>query len=116
VKTDIDPFAIFFPPILTLIVIALGYSQSRSIRGGKPLSSIQRKLMFYMPAFVLGMGYAMAFHEQLAALFRWENAWIAVMVVWGALLAAIAWMRYRCNALSRATATPRNDSPANGDV
>ena len=94
-KTDIDPFAIFFPPILTLIVIALGYSQSRRIRGGKPLSSIQRKLMLYMPAFVLAMGYAMAFHEQLAALFHWEKAWLAVMVAWGALLAVIAWTRHR---------------------
>jgi hypothetical protein len=58
VKTGIDPFAILAPPILTLIVIVLGYSQSRRIRGGKPLSSIQRKMLFYFAFFVLGMGYA----------------------------------------------------------
>jgi hypothetical protein len=83
VKTGIDPFAIFAPPILTLIAIVLGYSQSRRIRGGKPLSSIQRKLMFHMPAFVLGMTYAIMLQDHLAALFHWENAWIAVIVPWG---------------------------------
>ena len=115
-KTDIDPAAIFAPPILTLIVLVLGYVQSRIIRRGKPLSSIQRKLMFYMPAFVLGMTYTIMLQDHLAVLFHWENAWIAVMVTWGALLAAIAWTRYRRNALSRSTATQRDDSPAGSDV
>ena len=98
-KTEFDPYAIFAPPILTLIGVALGYSQCRRIRGGKPLSSVQRKMMFYFAFFSLGMTYTMAFHDQLAALFRWKNAWIAVIVAWGALLAAIAWIRYRSAAL-----------------
>jgi len=106
-KTDIDPYAIFAPPILTLIGVALGYSQCRRIRGGKPLSSIQRKMMFYFAFFALGMTYTMAFHDQLAALFRWKNAWIAVIVAWGALLVAIAWMKHRRTALPR--------TPAAGD-
>jgi hypothetical protein len=100
-KTDIDPDAIFAPPILTLIAVALGYSQGRRIRGGKPLSSIQRKMLFYFAFFALGMTYAIMLHDQLAALFHWRSAWIAVMVAWGALLAAIAWMRYRSTALPR---------------
>lgn len=100
--TGLDPFAIFAPPILTLIVIVLGYLQSRMIRRGRPLSPLQRKLMFYMPTFVLGMGYAIMLQDQLAALFHWKNAWIAVMAAWGALLAAIAWTKYRANARTRA--------------
>ena len=104
-KADIDPYAIFAPPILTLIAVALGYSQSRRIRGGKPLSSFQRKLMFYCPFFILGMTYAMAFHDQLAVLFHWRNAWIAVSVASAGLLAAIAWMRYRSAANPRLPAT-----------
>ena len=104
-KTDIDPFAIFAPPILTLVVLVLGYVHARIIRRGKPLSSIQRKMLFYATFFVLGMGYATMLQDHLAALFHWENAWVAVMVAWGALLAAIAWTRYRRNALSRPTAT-----------
>ena len=70
--------------------------------------------MVYMPAFVLGMGYAIMLQDHLAALFHWENAWIAVMVAWGALLAGIAWTRYRRNALSRPTATKRDDSLSGG--
>ena len=72
-KTEIDPFAIFAPPIITLAVLVLGYVQSRIIRRGRPLSSIQRKLMFYGPVFTLGMTYAIAFNDQLTALFRWEK-------------------------------------------
>ena len=108
-KAGIDPFAIFAPPIVTVIVILLGYSQARRIRRGKPLSSFQRKLMFYFPLFVLGMGYAIMLQDHLAALLHWEKAWIAVMVAWGALLAGIAWARYRRNALSGSTATERDD-------
>src|SRR5579863_4929502 len=81
--TSLDPFDLPLPPVVTLAVLVLGYVQSRIIRRGKPLSSIQRKLLFYGPVFTLGMTYAMAFHGQLAALFHWENAWIAVMVAWG---------------------------------
>lgn len=97
---DIDPFAIFAHPILTLIGIVLGYVHCRLIRGSKLLSPIQRKMLFYFAFSVLGMTYAMAFHNQLAVLFHWENAWIAVMVAWGTLLAVIAWTKHRRNALS----------------
>jgi len=116
VKAGIDPFAIFAPPVVTLIAIALGYSQAKRIRRGKPLSSFQRKLMFYFPLFFLGMGYAIMLQDHLAALFHWENAWIAVMVAWGALLAVVAWTRYRRNALSRSTAAQRDDPQAGSDV
>ncbi len=93
--TGLDPFDLLMPPMVALAVLVLGYAQSRRIRGGQPLSSFQRKLLFYGPVFTLGMGYAMAFHLQLAALLHWENAWIAAIAAWGALLIAIAWPSYR---------------------
>jgi hypothetical protein len=116
VKTDINPFAIFAPPILTLIGVALGYSQCRRIRGGKPLSSIQRKMVLYFAFLLLGMGYAIMLQDHLGALFHWENAWIAVMVAWGTLLAAIAWTRYRRNVLPQSKVSLRDDSPSGSDV
>jgi hypothetical protein len=94
-KTEIDLFDLLFPPVITLVVLVLGYVQSRIIRRGKPLSSLQRKLMFYGPVFTLGMCYAIMLQDHLAALFHWQSACIAVIVAWGALLAAIAWTRYR---------------------
>jgi glucan phosphoethanolaminetransferase (alkaline phosphatase superfamily) len=103
-KMDIDPSAIFAPPILTFICVVLGYLHGRIIRRGKPLSSIQSKMLFYFAFLVLGMLYAIMLHDQLAALFHWRNAWIAVMVAWGALLVAIAWIRYRRVALPRPSA------------
>jgi hypothetical protein len=93
--TNIDPFDLLMPPVVTLAVLVLGYSQSRMIRRGQPLSSIKRKLLFYGPAFTLGMGYAIILQDQIGTLLHWRNGWIAVIVVWGALLAAVAWMRYR---------------------
>jgi hypothetical protein len=100
-KAAIDPFAIFAPPILTLIVVVLGYLWGRAVRRGKPLSSTQRAMLTYSAVLVLGLTYAEMLEDELAAIFHWKNAWIAVMVAWGALLAAIAWMRYRSAALPR---------------
>jgi uncharacterized membrane protein len=57
--------------------------------------------MFYGPVFTLGMCYAIMLQDHLAALFHWRNTWITVIVAWGTLLAAIAWMRYRSTALPR---------------
>lgn len=52
-------------------------------------------MLFYFAFFILGAAYAIMLEDYLAALFHWKNAWIAVMVAWGALLAAIAWKRRR---------------------
>lgn len=103
-RREIDPFAIFAPPILTVICVILGYLHGRIIRRGKPLSSIQKKMLFYFAFFILGMGYAIMLQDQLAVLLHWRNAWIAVMVAWAALLAVVAWKRYRGNAPSQQAA------------
>jgi hypothetical protein len=52
-------------------------------------------MLLYATVFVLGMGYAIMFQDHLAALFHWASAWIAMIVAWGALLAAIAWTKHR---------------------
>ena len=72
--------------------------------------------MFYFPIFVLGMGYAIMFQDHLSALFHWEKAWIAVIAAWGALLAGIAWARYRRNALSQSRVASGDGSPSGSDV
>jgi hypothetical protein len=41
---NIDPSKIFFPPVLAVIVIALGYSWSRGVRRGKPPISFQKRM------------------------------------------------------------------------
>jgi hypothetical protein len=92
---NLDPFALFGPPILALVVLVLGYVRCREIRGGRPLSSFQRKLLFYAPISCLGMGYSIMFQDELAVFFHWRDAWIAAMILWGAVTAAVAWLRHR---------------------
>lgn len=91
--TSVDPLDLLVPPIIALIVLVLGYLQARIARRGKPLTPILRKVTFYAPILLLGVGYAMAFHDQLAAFFHWGNAWIGAMIAWALVLAAIAWTR-----------------------
>lgn len=91
----LDPFDLLAPLVITLAVLVLGYVQFRIIRRGQALSSIQRKLLFYGTVFTLGMCYAIMLQDQIGSLLHWRNAWIAVMVAWGMLLAAIAWIRHR---------------------
>lgn len=49
-----------------------------TVRGGT-----RRMKMVLLSAilFVAGMGYAMAWHDKLAALFGWDNAWIAMTIL-----------------------------------
>jgi hypothetical protein len=93
--TTLGSFDLLVPPVLTLIGSVLGYLWCRTVRRGKPVSSIQRNMLFYFAVFILGMTYAMALHGQIAALLHWQNAWVAAILVWSALLSAIAWIRYR---------------------
>jgi len=93
IHVDIDDA--LAPPILTLISVILGYLWGRTVRRGKPLSSIQKTMLFYFGLLMLGLTYAIILQVQLAILFHWKNAWVAVMVAWGALLATIAWAKHR---------------------
>jgi hypothetical protein len=92
---NIDWTAIAAIPVLVLILFVVIYLWSRGIRRGKPLLPIQKSMITYACLFSLGMGYAIVFKSQLAALFGWRNAWIAVIVLLAVILAAFAWWRHR---------------------
>jgi tryptophan-rich sensory protein len=88
-------FNIVAPPILTLIFSGICYAWARTTRRGKPLTSLQRGMILYAAVFALGMVYLILFQDGLGRFFRWRDAWIAALVLWGVMLAALAWRRHR---------------------
>jgi branched-subunit amino acid ABC-type transport system permease component len=93
--TDFDAIDVVAPSVVTLIAVVLAYSWSRRVRGGGPLTSFQKRLMWYGSAFVFGMTYTVMFHNQLSRLVHWKQAWIAIVIAWGFSLTLIAWYQYR---------------------
>ncbi len=92
---NIDAVDILAPPTITLIATVCGYMWSRTVRRGRPMTSFQRKMMWYGPMFILSTTYAAILHDQLAIATHWTFAWIAVIAIWGTLLALVAWVRDR---------------------
>jgi hypothetical protein len=96
------------PPIVGLIFLFLGRPYARLVSAGRPLSPIQRKMLFYGFFFVLGMGYSMAL---IASLHR-QGKWAVVLTVgWGALLFFLALWRHR----STSTRKPRAGGDSDRD-
>jgi hypothetical protein len=83
------------PPIFSMIYLLIGYSYMRMVRRGLALSQFQRGLLLYAGLFTLGLGYAIAWRQQLAELLRWEQAWIGLVIIWGVLLGLKAWSKRR---------------------
>jgi hypothetical protein len=54
---SVDLVDVFGPPAVALTVLILGWLAVRSINVGRPSSPIQRKMMWYGPTLVLGVGY-----------------------------------------------------------
>lgn len=81
------------PPIFTLIFVAFAGLYARAMRRGRALSSLQRKMVVYATMFSLGMVYMIAWKNELAAIIGWQDAWIGTLMVWGFLLAAMAWLQ-----------------------
>jgi hypothetical protein len=104
---DTDLVNIFAPPVLTLTFGGICYLWARAVRRGRPLTQLQRKMIFYATAFAIGMTYAILFQDTLGALVHWKNAWIATLVLWFFLLAIVAWLRNRTNQASELP--PRNN-------
>jgi hypothetical protein len=96
-----DPIDAVAPLVVTLITVVLSYLWSRGVRGGKQLTLFQRGLMWYGSIFVFGMTYTVMFHDQLSALVHWRQAWIAIVIAWGAFLASIAWYLGRRRRISK---------------
>jgi hypothetical protein len=88
----LDPFDIILPPVVASIFLGLGWTSSRAIAGGGPLSSHMKKMLFYSSLFVLGMGYSMSFVVMLG----WPRPlWIVFTATWALLLMLMAWWRHR---------------------
>ena len=94
-QANIDWTAVAAIPVLVLILLVVIYLWSRGVRRGKPLLPIQKSMILYACLFSLGMGYAIVFKDELAALFGWKSAWIIAAILWGTLLALVAWHRHR---------------------
>lgn len=92
---NIDWTAIGAIPVLTLILLCVIYLSSRGVRRGKPLLPIQKSMILYATLFSLGMGYTIVFKDQIAALVGWQDAWVAVVTLWGVALALVALHRHR---------------------
>ena len=92
---NIDWTAVAAIPVLTLILFCVIYLWSRGVRRGKPLLPLQKSMILYACLFSFGMGYAIVFQIQLAALVRWQSAWIVAVILWGTALAFVAWHRHR---------------------
>jgi hypothetical protein len=92
---NIDWTAIGAIPVLTLILLCVIYLWSRGVRRGKPLLPVQKNMILYAVLFSLGLGYAIVFKDQIAALVRWQSAWVAVVILWGIALALVALHRHR---------------------
>ena len=98
---NVDVEGIIFIPILTLVLAAICYGYARAVRRGQPITAVQKRMIMYACVFCLGMGYALIFKDQLKATLRLEHAWVALTVLWGLMLATLAWYRHRRNRPSR---------------
>jgi hypothetical protein len=104
--SDNTLFNILAPPVLSLVFSGICYLWARTTRRGKPLTSLQRRMVFYATIFALGMVYLILFQDNLAAFLRWKEAWIAGIVLWGVLVAIVAWQLSRVH---RSSDVPSND-------
>jgi hypothetical protein len=83
---------ILMPPVLALVFLILGWPYARFVAGGRPLNQVQKKMLFYGFWFILGMGYLVLIASKLR-LPDWM--WVAMIIAWAMLLAALAWWRSR---------------------
>ena len=105
----IDVAGIVFVPIGTLMVFLVGYTWCRGVRGGRPLTRVQKTMIMYTCLFCIGMGYAIIFQRELAFLLHWKDAWVAITVAWGLVLAAATVWKRRRNGCEGRTQGPPAD-------
>lgn len=94
-------FNIVAPPVLTFIFSGICYSWACATRRGKPLTPLQRGMILYATIFALGMVYLILFQDVVGEFLRWKDAWIAALVLWGLVLAVLAWRRHRSSFFHR---------------
>lgn len=88
---------ILLPPLGGLVWLALSWSWCRTVRAGKPLTPVQKRMMAFGFLFVVGMVYLMAWNSQLAIAlgFPGRLVWVPLTIVWGVVLGVFAWQKYR---------------------
>jgi hypothetical protein len=104
-QIDNDLFGqILFPPLGGLIWLFLSWGWCRTVRGGGPLTTVQKRIMLFGFLFVVGMVYLMAWNDQLSAGAGLPGrlVWIPSSIAWGVILGVIAWEKYRKEASSPA--------------
>ena len=77
---------------LALIFLLLGWLWGRTTSAEKPLTPFKRRLLVYGFLFGLGMGYIIAL---VADLSRPRTLLFPAIACWGAVVALVAWCRYR---------------------
>lgn len=95
-----DPFGQLLLPLLVGVIVAIMSALwGRIVRAGKPFTPGMKILLICVPLWVVGAGYAMAWDDKLASAFgsSRENLWIPLSIAWGAILAYIAWRKYKRN-------------------
>ena len=91
----IDLQAIVLIPVMTVILAGFCYGYARMVRRGGALTQTQKSMILFACLFSFGMGYAIVFQEQLSRIMHWKQAWVATVVLWGALLGLFAYRKCR---------------------
>ena len=90
--TKFDTLDILAPPIGAVAWLFLSWLYARAVSLGRPLNRVQKGMIVYGFLFVLGMGYLLMFGGAL----HWQKVALFLSVaLWGGLVAAVAWWRYR---------------------
>ena len=69
---------LLIPILLTAIVAALSGAYTFFVGGG---TRLVKTIGLSAMVFTAGVLYCMAWHEQLAALFGWQDAWIGASII-----------------------------------
>jgi hypothetical protein len=79
---------------VSLIFLGLSWSSARSINLGKPLSDLQRKMLFWSFLFIWGSGCIMAISTAL----NYSDALMfSIIAGWAILLAGLAFRFWKSN-------------------
>jgi hypothetical protein len=98
----VDVEGILLVPVLTALLAAICYAYARMVRHGRPLTSVQKRMVLCACIFAFGMGNAIVLQDLLASWSNWGKAWIGATVAWGLLVALAAWLISRQASSSRA--------------
>jgi hypothetical protein len=74
-----------------LVCLLLIWGRARAVRAGRPLTTFQKKMIWYSFFFIIGMAYLMMFGSWLHLP---PVEWFIAAGVWGVSLAGVVWVRH----------------------